>query len=46
MLETFYRFTVSKALSITPMVKGILNPALDANRDFLGYYGIRSRITI
>lgn len=42
--EIFYRFTLSKAVSITPSVKMVLNPALDTSRDFLGYYGIRSRI--
>ena len=44
--EVFYRFTVSKAIVITPSVKMVLNPALDANRNFLGYYGIRTRISM
>ena len=44
--EIFYRFTLSKALVITPTIRLILNPALDENRDFLGYYGIRTRISM
>lgn len=44
--EIFYRFTVSKAIVITPSIKMVLNPALDANRTFLGYYGIRTRISL
>lgn len=43
--EVFYRYTLSKALTFTPVVKGVINPALDANRDFLFYYGMRSRIS-
>ncbi|MCO4822164.1 MAG: hypothetical protein KC469_08855 [Flavobacteriaceae bacterium] len=43
--EVFYRYTLSKAVSISPIVKAVINPALDQNKDFLGYYGIRSRIS-
>lgn len=45
MSEIFYRFTLSKAFVITPSVKAVLNPALDINRTFLGYYGVRTRIS-
>jgi porin len=44
--EIFYRLTVSKALVITPSVKMVLNPALDSERTFLGYYGVRTRISL
>ncbi len=44
--EVFYRFTLSKTVSITPTVKGIINPSLDPSRNFLAYYGVRSRITL
>ncbi len=44
--EIFYRFTWSKTTAITPLVKFVLNPALDPDRDFLMYYGVRGRISI
>lgn len=44
--EVFYRFTLPKAISITPTIKAIINPALDPNRDFLGYWGVRTRISM
>ncbi|OIQ38399.1 MAG: hypothetical protein BM563_06165 [Bacteroidetes bacterium MedPE-SWsnd-G1] len=43
--EVFYRYTLSKALSISPIVKAVINPALNTNKEFLGYYGVRSRIS-
>jgi len=44
--EVFYRFTLSKAISLTPMVKFVINPALNENTNFLFYYGLRSRISM
>ena len=46
MSEVFYRYTLSKAISISPIAKIVVNPALDPNQDFLGYYGLRSRISL
>jgi len=43
--EMFYRYTLSKALVLTPVIKGIVKPVLDPNKDFLFYYGLRSRIS-
>ncbi len=43
--EVFYRYTLSKALVVTPVVKAIVSPALNPNKDFLFYYGLRSRIS-
>ena len=44
--EIFYRWTWSKTMHLTPLVKFVINPALNPDRDFLMYYGIRSRISI
>jgi hypothetical protein len=46
MSELFYRFTWSKTTAITPVVKAVMNPALNPTTDFLIYYGIRARITM
>lgn len=44
--EVFYRLTISKAFVITPSLKMILNPALDTDKSFLGYFGLRTRISL
>jgi len=44
--EVFYRFTFSKAVVFTPIIKLVVNPALNQNVNALVYFGIRSRITI
>ncbi len=43
--EIFYRYTISKALVVTPVAKIVLNPALDPNTNRLFYYGLRTRIS-
>ena len=43
--EVFYRFTLSKALVLTPVLKFVVNPSLDPNQDFLMYYGLRTRVS-
>jgi len=45
MSEIFYRWTWSKTTHLTPLVKFVINPALDPNASFTVYYGIRSRIS-
>ncbi len=44
--EIFYRFTLSKAFVTAPTIKLVLNPALDSDHEFLGYYGVRTRISL
>ena len=44
--ELFYRWTLSKTTSFTPVIKLLANPSLNPNVDFMIYYGIRSRISI
>lgn len=44
--EVFYRWTWSKTTALTPVVKLVINPALNPNVDVLFYYGIRGRISI
>jgi len=44
--EVFYRFTFSKTTVFTPVVKFVINPALNPNVNILVYYGFRSRIAI
>lgn len=43
--EIFYRFTLSKAVVLTPSIKTIIKPALNPEKSFLFYYGIRTRIS-
>lgn len=44
--EVFYRWTWSKTTSITPVIKLVVNPALNPNVDLLVYYGIRGRVSL
>jgi len=44
--EIFYRFTLSKTTVFTPMIKFVVNPALNPNTKFLIYYGLRGRISM
>jgi len=44
--EVFYRWTLSQTTAFTPVIKGIINPALNSDINFLFYYGIRGRISI
>ncbi|WP_282124435.1 hypothetical protein [Algibacter mikhailovii] len=44
--EVFYRWTLSKTTSFTPLVKFVMNPALDPTRNFIMYYGLRGRISL
>ena len=46
LMEIFYRYTLSRALVIAPVIKGVINPALDPDTNFLFYYGVRSRIQL
>jgi len=46
MTEIFYRFTWSKTTALTPVIKAVVNPALNPNTDFLMYYGVRARISM
>ena len=44
--EAIYRFTLSKTTSFTPVLKFVIDPVLHPDKEFLLYYGIRSRISI
>ena len=44
--EIFYRFTISKAFVVTPLIKTVIKPALNPDKDVLFYYGIRTRISM
>jgi len=44
--EIFYRFTLSKTTSWTPLVKLVVNPALNPDVGIMIYYGIRGRISL
>ncbi|NIQ95361.1 MAG: carbohydrate porin, partial [Desulfuromonadales bacterium] len=43
--ELFYRFQAAQNFAITPSIQLIGNPALNPDKDFLAYFGLRARMT-
>jgi porin len=43
--ELFFRFQAAQNLAITPSVQLIGNPALNPDKNFLAYFGLRARVT-
>lgn len=43
--ELFFRFQAAQNLALTPSLQLIGNPALNPDKDFLAYFGLRARVT-
>ena len=43
--ELFYRLQLAENVAITPSVQVIVNPALNADEEVLGLFGVRARVT-